>query len=275
MAAEDDAEFLVGSPTRLALLETLEDGPARPRDLVDALDVSRASVQRNLSAFVDRGWVRRESGTYHLTATGRPVVRTTRRFLCGLEGVHRADSLFEHLPRFDDSLPPAHLADTEVAVADEGRPYAPVEHYLDWLDDLDRADRDRIVGLAPVLSDVFDESHVELIESGVETELVIERSLVERIRSEKPEKFARSLAYEGFELYASERAIEFGLAVCGPETFLGGYDDGGRMCACGHGRDSDLRAWALDRYEHYRETATRVDPPTGPEPGPGSERRSG
>lgn len=258
MSAEDDAQFLVGSPTRLALLEALEEGSARPRDLVDALDVSRASVQRNLSAFVDREWVSRESGTYHLTDTGRPVVRTARRFLRGLEGVSQAAPLFECLPAFDDPLPSEHLADAEVIVADEGRPYAPVERYLAWLEDL--GDAERIVGVAPVVSDVFDARHAELIEAGVETELVIERSLVERVRAEEPEEFARSLAYDGFELYASERSIEFGLAVCGPETFLGGYDAGGRLRACSICRTAALREWALDRYASFREAATRVEP---------------
>jgi hypothetical protein len=50
----DDAQFLMAPEGRLEPLDLLRDAPAGPRDLVEETGLSRASVQRNLAAFVDR-----------------------------------------------------------------------------------------------------------------------------------------------------------------------------------------------------------------------------
>jgi hypothetical protein len=114
--------------------------------------------------------------------------------------------------------------------------------------------------MSPVVGGLFDGSHADLIEAGVITEPVVERSLAERVRTEAPEGFARSLSYDGFELYVTGGAVPLGLAICGRETFLGGYDDDGRMRVCIASSPS-LSDRAIDRYRRRREAATRVRAP--------------
>jgi len=126
----DDAQFLMASEGRLEPLDLLRDAPAGPRDLVEETGLSRASVQRNLAAFVDRGWARRDAGTYRATAGGRQIARVAGRFVDGVTGADRATPVLAHLPAFDPPLEAARLADAEVNVADETRPHAPVGRYV-------------------------------------------------------------------------------------------------------------------------------------------------
>ena len=69
----DGAQYLAGSPVRVAILRALRDDPRRPAELTDAVDATRTTVQRILGGFRERDWVVKRDAAYRVTPTGERV----------------------------------------------------------------------------------------------------------------------------------------------------------------------------------------------------------
>lgn len=70
-SADELSRFLTSSENRIRLLSALEEEPARPTALAETLPMFRSSIQRNLRAFVERGWVVRTDDGYRCSFGGR------------------------------------------------------------------------------------------------------------------------------------------------------------------------------------------------------------
>lgn len=248
--------FLAGSPDRLALLDSLADEPAAPRDAADALDISGRSAQRNLAQFAERGWAEKRDGDYRLTTRGR-LVRET--YVDCLERLDRIDDLaecYDHLPDAPAPPDPAWLDDATVVTADPDHPQAPVTHYVDAVRSLET---DRVRMLSPVLSRIFERPHAELVRRGARTELILPADRVAAAREKNPAKFEAVLAAPSFTLYETDEPVGCGLTVADDRAFVLAYDADGRVRACVDGSDTDLREWAAERFESHRGDAAEVE----------------
>jgi len=128
----DALSFLADSPVRARLIDALRrDGPARPSDLTATLDVSRATIHRNLSALTDRGWVRQESDGYDATTAGELVYERFDAFRTGVETVDRFERLLEIIPA--SGVPPLSvLATADLVTAEPDKPHAPSSCSCPW-----------------------------------------------------------------------------------------------------------------------------------------------
>lgn len=253
--ADDTARFLAGSPDRLALLDRLRDGPASPSTLVDDLDPARRSIQRNLAAFEDRGWIERCGDGYRLTAAGDAAARTHADYLDRLGSIDAYAPLLTHLD-------PAHAPDPDLLAGDlvtasESNPQAPIHAYTERLREMDG---DRVRVCSPVLSRAFHEAHTALALDGVRTELLLSTATARRAKELNPLEFAAVLRAGPLDLFVRDDAVPFGLALGERSLLLGVYDDG-RLQACLHGQDPDLLAWAESAFESLREDARRIESP--------------
>jgi len=248
--------FLAGSPERLALLDYLAEEPAAPRDVAEALDVSSRGAQRNLSELEDRGWADKRDGDYHLTTTGHLVRETYTDCLDRLDALGDLSTLYEHLPGPDDAPDPAWLADATYVTAEEDHPQAPVTHYVEAVRALET---DHVRMLAPVLSRLFHEPHAKQVQRGATTEVVLPGDRVSAAREKNPLEFETVLAVPSFTLYRTDRSVEMGLTVTDDRTFVLAYDRDGNLKVCVDSTDPELREWAIERFERYREGASEVD----------------
>jgi len=242
----DAISFLADSPVRGQLLGALSaTEPARPSDLRDELGVSRATIHRNLSALRDRGWVRGLDDGYVATTAGELVFDRFESFRRGLETVDEFDSLLEVIPA--DGVPPlSALASTELVTAAVDQPHAPVMRYVE---ELMASETEAVRGVTPVRSEMFGHGHEQLLEAGVDTELVLPASVVERLREDAGEKLAEALETDGFELYTVPESPGFGLSVTDDRAFLGGYGAANQLEALAVGEDEAFRSWAAERFE--------------------------
>jgi|AntRauTorckE6833_2_1112554.scaffolds.fasta_scaffold01048_4 predicted transcriptional regulator len=251
----DALSFLADSPVRARLIDALRrDGPARPSDLTATLDVSRATIHRNLSALTDRGWVRQESDGYDATTAGELVYERFDAFRTGVETVDRFERLLEIIPA--SGVPPLSvLATADLVTAEPDKPHAPVMRYVE---ELTATETTTVSGLSPVRSEMFDHGHEQLLEAGVDTTLVMPVDVLEREREEAGEEMAAALQRDGFEVYALQTEPGFGLSVTDDRAFLGGYSADNQLQALVVSTDESFVEWATETFESIRDRAEPV-----------------
>ena len=93
------------------------------------MSLSHRSVQRTLSALVDRGWAEKREGRYRLTTTGRLVAREHETHLDTLDRIEAFAPLYRHLPE-SAAPPPRLLAGADLVTATDADPQAAVNAYL-------------------------------------------------------------------------------------------------------------------------------------------------
>ena len=252
---QDAARFLADSPDRLALLIRLREGAAGPVTLANDLDCARRSVQRNLAAFAERGWVERGDDGYRVTTVGDLAATTHADYLDRLERLDRFAPLLRHLDA-DHAPPLSLLEDAELVVSAPENPQAPVQAYIDHLK---RFDGDAIRMCSPVLSRIFHEAHASLAMRGVHTDLVLSESTAEKARELNPLEFETVLRVGVLDLYAHPDSVPLGLTVGEDRLLLAAYDEEGHLEACLATDDPNLLAWGGDLFERYRERSVKVE----------------
>ncbi|NHN40439.1 MarR family transcriptional regulator [Halorubellus sp. JP-L1] len=251
----DALSFLADSRVRPRLLAALREyEAARPSDLRDELGVSRATVHRNLSALCERGWVHQGDDGYAVTTAGVLVHETFDAFRSGMQTVETFEGLLEAIPA--DGVPPLPvLATADVVTATRDKPHAPVMRYVE---ELTASDTTTVQGLTPVRSEMFDHGHEELLDAGVETELLLPVDVLERQRDEGGEELQTAIARDGFSVYALEADPGFGLTVTEDRAFVGGYGPDNQLVALAVSTDDSFVSWAADTFESLRSNANRV-----------------
>ncbi|WP_224450505.1 helix-turn-helix transcriptional regulator [Haloprofundus salilacus] len=252
---QDAARFLADSPDRLALLTRLREGVAGPATLADDLNCARRSVQRNLAAFAERGWVERGDGGYRLTTAGDLAATTHADYLDRLECLDRFAPLLRHLDA-DHAPPLSMLGDADLVVASPENPQAPVHAYVDRLK---RFEGDTVRMCSPVLSRIFHEAHASLAMRGVHTDLVLSEATATKARELNPMEFEAVLRVGVLDLYVHSDSVPFGLTVGEDNMLLAAYDEEGHLEACLASDDPDLLVWAGDLFERYRERSVKVE----------------
>jgi predicted transcriptional regulator len=258
MTARDDIKYISGSEYRVQLLDTLQE-PKRPSDIVDEQSASRATVQRTLTGFTERGWVQkeRETGCYRLTTAGKLVHGAYHELADVVETVEEAGESLSLLEHIEPSIPLESVRRASVTVATPKAPHAAMERYFDAIESL--PDIDSLYGISPILSPVLGDTHEELIGSDVPTELVIDEETFEKVRNTDFERMNDSLSIETFTLYVFPGSIEFGLGIIGEHVFVGAYDNYGRHRANLDGNDEALIEWAQTVYDKYRREARVIE----------------
>lgn len=253
--SNDALSFLADSPVRSRVLGALQSlGPARPSELRDELEVSRATVHRNLAALGDRGWVHQDSDGYHATTAGLLVHERFEAFRADLDTVDRFEPLLQEIPAA--GVPPLEVLGTaDLVTAAQDKPHAPVMRYVE---ELTAADTDFVHRLSPVRSEMFDFGHEQLLEAGVDTDLLLPVDVLEAQREDAGEAFEETLSLEGFRLYALEDDPGFGLTVTADRAFVGGYGPDNQLVALAYSTDDAFVRWADDAFESLRSNASRV-----------------
>jgi len=186
------------------MLGFLGENPSDPRDIAGMVSKSRRCVQRDLSKFEDRGWVEKREGAYRLTTYGAAIVAEYTDLASAISIIDRYEPLFAHLPEPEHLPDPRWLREAKIAVADSDRPHSPLNLYVDGIRG---CSTDRIRGIAPVFSQKFSDAHSDLLERGVETELITDMKTIKTSRSTNAEEFATSLRLDALSVYMHEESV--------------------------------------------------------------------
>lgn len=109
----------------MRLLRALAERDELSRDeLRREFDASRTTIQRNLDALVERGWVENSNRTYSIAPCGELAAEEFSACYRKMRAVNRLQPFLRWTSTEDLDL--AHLSGAAVVVATESDPYAPV-----------------------------------------------------------------------------------------------------------------------------------------------------
>lgn len=256
MSADERIRYLTASENRVNLLSALEDGPVRPSALAGELSISRSAIQRNLRAFLERGWARRTDEGYVPTFGGRLVLHRYRELV---ETVGFVEEYGEYLDALADvglALTPADFEAMTITTATRNDPHAPLRRYAARVAGLDATS---FRGITPVVSPVFNRAHRELLSETVDAELIIDEDALSASQTGYPDALEDAIEADTLTLYVHPGSLSFGLSLFDGRAFVGIYDESGQFVACFESGADSFCERVRTVYEHHREAARPIE----------------
>lgn len=252
--AIEEIEFLTRSPVRVSVLYALlREGPVSKRELKDELDGVRTTVQRNLNALEERGWIEYTTNGYEITSCGRLVANAL------LDLVDRTTLAIKLRPaiRWIDTdevdLEFEHFQDADVIKADSTNPYAPIDEQIDLLR---RSVSVRVV--FPTLNRGLLAQSLRLAESsGTDLEMIVTEDAAKRFRADDRYADTFESLVEQSRVY-THADLPLYLAVTDEEIQLGSTDTDNVVRVLLEFNNAQARTWASEEFEEYRQSAHRL-----------------
>ncbi len=249
MDAREAVSFLVGSESRIQILRATSEKSLRPTELAEQCSCARETVQRNLSQFLDRGWIGKSNHQYEITTTGEMVLVEYDRLERTVKLADKLDLFLSNGFEQVRHLSNRTLADLTVTTATADNPHAAIDRYVEILQG-DYVSHFR--GITPIVSRIFNEVAAEVIGPETDMELIIDETVLRTSKLEYKSAFQRALELDQFTLrYVSQR-IGLGIAIFDEHVFVGAYDETGNLVACLDGSNEGFYRWAQKIYEEYR-----------------------
>jgi predicted transcriptional regulator len=257
-----DVDYLSRSDNRVTLLDALAEGATTRRALAEETGVTRATLDRIVTEFEERGWAERTAdGEYVATAAGRHVVREFRPFVESVAAVDNLGVAVEWLPTDDLDIGLDAFSDARVRQPKNDDPMETVE----FVTDLTRG-----AGTFRSLTHLFPPGlfarvmHEEVLAGDLTVEAVATTAVVEHIRtSEDRRERWRDVLADDATLSRCDPPIPCNLMVFDDTVLIKRSDAGPIDDAYGVpivSENDEVRAWADDLIDEYRAAATPVDP---------------
>lgn len=254
MTAFDQITFLADSPSRLAVLETLQAGPRERNELQEAVGVSRSTINRILEGLSERGWIVRDRRQYRITSSGRNVAAQFTTLLETIESDSRLTEVIDWLPTELPDFETRMFADATITMADPSAPYRPMERLMKLGEDT-ATSHTRSFGTRP-LPGYFERWELE---EGINAEVIFSPLVVEALQQSPPDGTAELLA-SGTLSFRVHENLPCGLTLYDEHIALCGYDQTtGMLEAVVDTDDSAALEWANAVYESYRSESEPVD----------------
>ena len=251
----DGAQYLAGSPVRVAVLRALRQEPRRPADLTDAVDATRTTVQRILGGFRERDWVVKRDAAYHVTPMGERVHDAYEALLDEVELADRYGGLAADLERVDAGFPAEAVDAGELTVATDRNPLAAVDRITELLR---QGSGTEIRAVSPVVIQQFNRAAATALDAGAEVELVIDRDVVEASISDFGPATDRALADDDATVYVSPDPVEYGLFRRDDVACVTAYDRRNNPRCMLESTDSTVVEWVDDRLESLVDEAREL-----------------
>jgi predicted transcriptional regulator len=249
----DDAQYLAGSPVRVAILRTLDREPRRPAAITDAVDATRTTVGRILSGFRERNWVVKRDGAYRLTPTGERVHDAYETLLEEIERADHYGQFAAELERVGAGFPAAGLESGTLTAATDRDPFAALDHVIELVR---AAGGSQVRAVSPIVTAQYNEAAATVIKGGASIELVVNRDVVETSIAEFGLATDRALAAADTNVYVTSKAIGYGLFRRDDLACVIAYDASNNPRCALESRDPVVLGWADDRFERLVESAT-------------------
>ena len=244
-----DIQFLTGSPQRRSVLQALRAEPARPHELCAELDATRTTIQRILAGFRERQWVVKHDGDYRLTVTGRRICRQYEALLAEASRAREFGPLAAHLGPVADDLPIDALETGQLTISDERSPLSALSRFTEWF----RGVEGRMYAMTPVVAQPFNDIGVELVESGTDIDLIIDRTVLDQSMTQYEPEWSFAVDHDAVSIYVHDTPLPVGLGLDDERCCLVAYDEDNNLRAVLESTDSELYDWAKTTYEQYRE----------------------
>lgn len=255
----EPVEYLTRSPSRVGVLDAIQEEPRTRNELKEITDVSRVTLSRILSSFEDRGWIERTNGRYETTPEGAFVATELTGLLANIETLDHLDGVMRWLPieEFDFDL--TCLRDAEVATSSWGDHTAQIRRVAELIQG-----SDRITATASGVSrDVVDALWESTVSGDASFEGILDATALDIVRSDAAmRKQVRDILETGADIlrYEGDEEPLLMLTVCDDTVILCGHDEDGPPPGTLDTTDETVRSWAESYFDGVRAESTPVDP---------------
>jgi len=246
---------------RRPVLRALRDAPRGKPGLVEALPVSRSTVDRAVSELLGADLVERDDDEYRLTGSGALALAAHEEYIDRTDGIAAATPVLNALPDAT-ALDGALLDGCEVHLAEPRAPEGALSAAVSGL-----REATALRGFAPVVkSSYITLLHEEVTERNLEVEIIVERDVqdsFERLPHVR-EELGALLAADSFRILATERSLPCALWTMESDDGhdLGGVTvhDAGGIVGVLVNDDPAAVEWCRESYETVRADAERLPP---------------
>lgn len=239
----------------MRILELLHESDGQEKQELQAeIDAARTTIQRNLDALLEQGWITNDQRTYAITPLGEAVFSEVAT---ATETVYIVDEFGPFLRRFPKTelgFDIETLTEASITVSSAHSPYAPLNKYIDVLQDADR--------FRCLLSTVGLQSLVParncIVRQGQPHEAVFSADLARTLRteSEYANQLEKLLEAEHYDAFVADTEISYYLGIADDCVQIGVEDDG-ILQAIVETNAEEIREWAEQTFQSYR---TRAEP---------------
>jgi len=242
---------------RRTVLEELAEGPRPKRDLVEALDVARSTVDRALRTLESEGLVERADDGFAFTTSGAVAFDVYVEFTERLGAIRASQDVVERLPsrRFVD---PAFLRGAEVVRASVSAPDEPVRAFVDMVSEATHAR-----GFSPTAYGAYVDAFEErVVEYGMTADLAFSDEALETLTSTHGDAIARAVATGRVSVRRVPDLPETGVVVLSheerPPAVAMGVHGGPGLDALVRNDSPAAVAWARDLVDEQFERAEEI-----------------
>jgi predicted transcriptional regulator len=270
-----DIDYLSRSANRVAILNGLADGATTRRELADRTGVSRATLDRIVNEFEERGWAERTpDGEYVATAAGVHVVREFRPFVESVAAVERLGEAVAWLPTDELDIGLHEFGDATVRRPENDDPAEAVEFMTGLLRESDEFRTLNHLLPPGIFERVL---HDQVVSDELSVEAVTTRDVVDYfVESPGRRERWRDVLEAGTPLFYRDPPIPCNLLLFDDLVLIKRSDTGPIDDSYGVPIVSENEAvlsWAHDLIDRYRADAVRVDTRTLTEVGAASDER--
>ncbi|PSP88696.1 hypothetical protein BRC78_05925 [Halobacteriales archaeon QH_8_68_33] len=270
-----DIDYLSRSANRVAILNGLADGATTRRELADRTGVSRATLDRIVNEFEERGWAERTpDGEYVATAAGVHVVREFRPFVESVAAVERLGEAVAWLPTDELDIGLHEFGDATVRRPENDDPAEAVEFMTGLLRESDEFRTLNHLLPPGIFERVL---HDQVVSGELSVEAVTTRDVVDYfVESPGRRERWRDVLEAGTPLFYRDPPIPCNLLLFDDLVLIKRSDTGPIDDSYGVPIVSENEAvlsWAHDLIDRYRADAVRVDTRTLTEVGAASDER--
>ena len=253
----ESIRFLTQSRNRVRILRILmEAGGCRRGECQQRLDISRTTVQRNLDAMVERGWVVETADGYTLTTSGHQLITSFDEFAESVRTIDRFQSFLQRVSPQEFPVDVRHLDDAKITVASANDPYAPVER---------QAQLFQAAHEFRLCTDLLGRSLFERIcrraaSRECEGELLLTAGALETLRSDATyaELYTDLTETDRVQVYEYPGQLPYALGIADEAIQISVEDEQHHLQALLETDSPRLREWAEQRYAAHKQRATPV-----------------
>lgn len=244
----DGAQYLAGSPVRVAMLRALREAPRRPAGLTAAVDATRTTVQRILSGFRERDWVVKRGAAYRVTPTGERVHDAYETLLDEVELADQRGQFAADLERVGADFPTEAVDTGELTVTTDRNPLAAVDRLTELLRE---GTGSTIRAVSPIVIQQFNEAAAEALDAGTSVTLIIDRDVVEESVSAFGSATDRALQDDDAMVYVSPEPIAYGLFQYEDVACVTAYDQRNNPRCVLESTDQTVVDWVDAKFESF------------------------
>lgn len=240
-------KFLSNSPQRHRILDNLAHAEMDVRSLMQELDSSRSTVQRNLRMLEDRGWIRDTSSGYVTTTIGEAIYREFMDIYDTIDTIHRMSSFLEVVDTLEE-VEIRKLTDATVMTPKSNQP----TFLMDSLFTIFSSD-DYVRGLLPVVSSLSVKIMREDGFSIPSCSFIVSKSTLDKIYQQysQSESGTAVSVPECINFRVCSDELPYGLFVSNKHLALAGYNELGRIQALVKSTNETAIEWAEGMYKYY------------------------